>query len=113
MVRLLNKEIEDSIDKIIEFIKNTDSYKNYIRAKEILDTKDDIKRKIEEIKKYQKEIINNKGKKEQLENKIKENLKYLEEDITYNSYKESLDDVNNMLIILENKINKYFEEVFH
>ena len=109
----MNKEIENSIDKIIEFIKNTDSYKNYIRAREILDTKDDIKRKIEEIKKYQKEIINSKGKKEQLESKIKENLKYIEEDITYNCYKKSLDDVNNMLIIFENKINKYFEEVFH
>ena len=109
----MNKEINDKLDEIIEYIKNTDSYKNYLKAKEILDTKEDIKIKIEEIKKYQKLIVNNKSDKKELEFKIKENLDYLENDITYITYKNSLDEINNMLNIFENKINNYFDEVFN
>ena len=109
----MNKEIDNKVDEIIDYIKNTDSYKNYIKAKEILDNKEDIKNKIKEIKLYQKQIVNGIGNKVELENKIKENLDYLENDITYISYKENLDEVNNMLNIFENKINNYFDEVFH
>ena len=113
MVRQLNKEIENKVDEIINYIKNTDSYKNYLKAKEILDSKEDIKNKIKEIKLYQKQIVNGIGNKKELENKIKDYLDYLENDITYISYKEYLDEVNNMLNIFENKINNYFDEVFH
>lgn len=113
MVRQLNKEIENKVDEIIDYIKNTDSYKNYLKAKEILDSKEDIKNKIKEIKLYQKQIVNGIGNKKELENKIKDNLDYLENDITYISYKEYLDEINNMLNIFENKINNYFDEVFH
>lgn len=109
----MNKEIDNKVDEIINYIKNTDSYKNYLKAKEILDSKEDIKNKIKEIKLYQKQIVNRIGNKKELENKIKENLDYLENDITYISYKEYLDEVNNMLNIFENKINNYFDEVFH
>ena len=109
----MNKEIENKVDEIINYIKNTDSYKNYLKAKEILDSKEDIKNKIKEIKLYQKQIVNGIGNKKELENKIKDNLDYLENDITYISYKEYLDEVNNMLNIFENKINNYFDEVFH
>ncbi len=113
MVRQLNKEIENKLDEIVYFIKNTDSYKNYLKSKELLDKKDDIKEKIKEIKLYQKQIVNNINKKQELELKIKENLNYLEEDITYISYQEYLNEVNNMLIIFENKLNKYFDEVIN
>ena len=109
----MNKEIENKVDEIINYIKNTDSYKNYLKAKEILDSKEDIKNKIKEIKLYQKQIVNGIGNKKELENKIKDNLDYLENDITYISYKNYLDEVNNMLNIFENKINNYFNEVFH
>ena len=109
----MNKEIENKVDEIIDYIKNTDSYKNYLKAKEILDSKEDIKNKIKEIKLYQKQIVNGIGNKKELENKIKDNLDYLENDITYISYKEYLDEINNMLNIFENKINNYFDEVFH
>ena len=113
MVRQLNKEIDNKVDEIINYIKNTDSYKNYLKAKEILDSKEDIKNKIKEIKLYQKQIVNGIGNKKELENKIKDKLDYLENDITYISYKNYLDEVNNMLNIFENKINNYFNEVFH
>ena len=94
----MNKEINDKLDEIIEYIKNTESFKNYIKAKEILDNKDDIKKKIEEIKICQKKIVNDINKKDELERKIKDNLEYLQQDITSISYQEYLNEINNMII---------------
>ena len=107
----MNKEIEEKVDEIIEYIKSSDSYKNYLKAKDILEKRNDLKEIINTIKKQQKEIIKNPSNKD-LENKLNKNIKILEEDIIYSQYNDYLKDVNNMLIILENKLNKYFEDVF-
>ncbi len=112
MVRLLNKEINDKLEEIINYIKKTDCFKNYIKAKEILEARDDLKDIIKNIKKNQQKIVKNPKLKNELEKIINENLEVLESDITYLSYKNSLDEVNNLLTIFENKINKYFDEVF-
>lgn len=112
MVRQLNKEIELKVNNIINYIKDTDSFKNYLKAKELLDKRDDLKKIISDIKKLQKEIIKYKDKKE-LEIKLNENIKILENDILYNQYTNYLSEVNNMLAIFENKLNKYFDDVFN
>lgn len=113
MVRQLNKEIEDKLDEIVEYIKNTDSYKNYLKAKDILESKKNLKIIIENIKRLQKEIIKNPNNKIELESELNKNIKLLESDIVYNQYTNYLSDVNNMLAIFENKINKYFLDVFN
>ena len=109
----MNKEIEEKVDNIIDYIKNSNNYKNYLKAKEILNTREDLKELIEDIKRIQKEIIRNPNKKEELEIKLKKKIELLENDITYNEYNNYLSEVNNMLAIFENKINKYFDDVFN
>ena len=109
----MNKEIEEKIEEIVDYIKNTKSYNNYLKAKEILDNKTDIKEKIDNIKKLQKEIIKNPTKSKELDKKIKNIVKSLESDITYFQYQESIEEINNMLNILENALNNYFDEVFN
>ena len=109
----MNKEIEDKLDEIVEYIKNTDSYKNYLKAKDILESKKNLKIIIENIKRLQKEIIKNPNNKIELESELNKNIKLLESDIVYNQYTNYLSDVNNMLAIFENKINKYFLDVFN
>ena len=99
-------------NKVANYIKKTDCFKNYIKAKEILEARDDLKDIIKNIKKNQQKIVKNPKLKNELEKIINENLEVLESDITYLSYKNSLDEVNNLLTIFENKINKYFDEVF-
>ena len=109
----MNKDINDKLDEIIEFIKNTDSYKNYLKAKDILEKRDDLKKIIENIKRLQKEIIKNSCNKKELETKLNKNIELLESDITYCEYNKYLSEVNNMLAILETKLNKYFEDIFN
>ena len=107
----MNKEIDDKLDEIIKFIKESDSFKNYLKAKEILDTRDDLKIKIQNVKKMQKEIIKHKDK--LLETELNNLINDLNNDITYNEYNKYLIEVNNMLAIFEDKLNKYFYDVFN
>ncbi|MBQ8892676.1 MAG: YlbF family regulator [Bacilli bacterium] len=107
----MNKDIDEKIDEIIKYIKESDSFKNYLKAKEILDKREDLKNNIAKIKQLQKEIIKRPSK--NLKNELNELITNLNNDITYNEYNKYLIEVNNMLAILENRLNKYFNDVFN
>ncbi|MBR3661121.1 MAG: YlbF family regulator [Bacilli bacterium] len=109
----MNKEIENKVDNIINYIKNTDSYKNYLKSKELLNNREDLKELIQDIKKLQKNIIKNPKNKVNLQKEIACKVKILENDFLYNEYNNNLSEINNMLAILENKLNKYFEDIFN
>ena len=107
----MNKEILNKVLEIIEYIKNTPDYKGYLKAKELLDKDIKLKELIEKIKQTQKLLVKTKDLKlekelEKLNQELNNNPLYIE----YNNY---LNEVNNMLIIFENKINKYFNDVFN
>lgn len=109
----MNKDIENKILEIVNYIKETESYKNYLKAKELLSLEENLVNIIEDIKIYQKEIIKNPNKKEELEEKIKNNLNILSTEPLYIEYINNQEEVNNMLTILENKLNKYFFDIFN
>lgn len=109
----MSKEIENKLEEIINYIKESISYQNYLKSKELLEQRKDLIEIINEIKKLQKEIVKNPKNKNELDNKIKEKLEILNNDITYVQYSNYLEEVNNMLIIFENKLNKYFYDVFN
>ncbi len=110
----MNKEeILDKVQEIVEFIKKSPEYKNYELAKELLEQDKELTKLISDIKKYQKEIVRGVGNKRELEDAIAKNLEILNNSPLYLEYSNNLEDVNNMLTIFENKINKYFEDVFN
>ena len=113
MVRLLNKEIDNKLGEIINYIKDSQEYKNYLKSKEYMDCSLEIKKLIDEIKQYQKEIVRNPSKKNILDKKINDNLNLLNEDPLYIEYTKNLEEINNMLTIFENKINNYFNNIFN
>ena len=109
----MNKEILDKVQEIVDFIKETKEYKNYEQAKKLLEQDTYLNKLINDIKDYQKRIVRNPSNKEELECKIQETLEELNSSPLYTEYNYYLEEVNNMLIIFENKINKYFEDVFN
>lgn len=111
MVRQLNKEIENKLESIIDYIKETPDYKNYLKAKELINKDEELKNIIEKIKDYQKKIVktNDLELKKEYELLVNE----LNNNILYNQYLEYLTNVNNMLNIFENKLNKYFFNLFN
>lgn len=114
MVQPLNKkEINAKILEIIEYIQTTESYQNYLKARKILEQNEKIMNLIQDIKTLQKELVKNQSKKEELDLKIKEKLNILNTEPSYLEYQTYQDEINNLLIIFENKINKYFFDVFN
>ena len=108
----MDKEINKKVQEIIKYIQNSDSYQNYLKCKEQLYTNKELLKEIDNIKKNQQMLIKNPELKKECEKKIKKSLDILNNDILYVQYLNYQDDVNNMLNIFENKINKYFEDVF-
>ena len=105
MVQPLNKkEINAKILEIIEYIQTTESYQNYLKARKILEQNEKIMNLIQDIKTLQKE---------ELDLKIKEKLNILNTEPSYLEFQTYQDEINNLLIIFENKINKYFFDVFN
>ena len=111
MVRQLNKEILDKVSEIVEYIKNTPDYKGYLKTKELLDKDIKLKELIEKIKKTQKLLVKTKDLK--LEEELDKLTQELNSNPLYLEYSNYLSEVNNMLAIFENKINKYFNDVFN
>ena len=60
----MSKELEDKLNEIINYIKESDSYKNYLKSKELLEKRSDLKEKIIKIKKYQQELVKDSSNKE-------------------------------------------------
>lgn len=108
-----NKEIINKVIEIREFIENSTLYKNYLKSRELVNSDIELMTLIDNIKKYQKEIIKSPHKKEELEIKIDESLEILNNNPTYLEYINLQEEVNNLLTIFENKINKYFDSVFN
>lgn len=108
----MNNSLNAKLDDIINYIKNTDAYKNYLKTKKLMSENHELMSMIDEVKKYQKDIVRNIDKKDK-EIKYKQLLDRLMEDPLYLEYMEYLDEVNNMLNIFENKLNKYFFDLFN
>ena len=108
-----NKEIQNKVFEIVDYIKGTNTYKNYLKSKELLSKEKDLISLMEKIKDYQKEIVKHPSKKEELEIEINKILDILNTNPTYLEYLEYQEELNNMLTIFENKINKYFYDVFN
>lgn len=111
MVRQLNKDLDEKLDNIINYIKNTDAYKKYLKTKQLMNENPELVSMIEEVKKYQKDIVKNNSKESKI--KYKKLLDRLMENPLYLEYMECLDEINNMLNIFENKLNKYFFDLFN
>jgi len=109
----LNKETEEKVLEIIDYIIKSPAYENYLNAKELLKKDEKIVSLIEDIKLWQKQIVKNPLKKDELELKIENNLKVLKDNYLYHEYLIYLEEVNNLLVIFENKLNKYFFDIFN
>ena len=107
-----NQDIIDKVKEIKKFIEDTTLYKNYLKSQELVRLDENLISLIDDIKKYQKEIIKHPNRKNVLEEKINKNLGILNDNPTYLEYINFQDELNNMIVIFENKINKYFESLF-
>lgn len=103
----MNEYIKD-IDELIDSIKNSDIYINYIELENKVSMNEDIVRLTSEIKHIQKSIVSkNNDNEEELKSKYVE----LNSIPLYNEYTESMEEFNNLLLIIKNKFDLLVENI--
>ena len=108
MVNYMN-DIIDASEKLIESIKNNKEYIKYLNLRKIIQKDQDIMGLINEVKSIQKRIVNLEIKHEDISSLEKELKKKLEILNTYPIYLEFTDlqkEINIMLQVIKNTIEK-------
>jgi cell fate (sporulation/competence/biofilm development) regulator YmcA (YheA/YmcA/DUF963 family) len=104
----------NNFDNLIKLIEQSDEYIEYKRLKELVSNNSDINKLSNEIKGIQKKIVNlecngisiSKERKElELKNIELKNIPL------YNDYIDALDKLNDLLLIVREKFNKFISEL--
>ena len=109
----MNNKILNEVDKIIEFIKESADYKDYIYLKDKLSKHEKANNLINEIKTLQKQAVKqeiNKMDTKELDNKIKEKLDELNKIPLYRDFIDKQEILNDMYQAIKNKLDDYFYE---
>ena len=112
----MNKEILNEVDKIIEYIKDTADYKDYLYLKEKLSNNEKANNLIKEIKNLQKDIVKLELEKKditELDNKIQSNLQELNKMPLYVEYTQKQEVLNDMYQIIKSRLDEYFYDKFN
>ena len=107
----MNNEILAKIDEIVDYIKGTDDYKDYLFLKEKLENHDKAKLLIKEIKKLQQDLVKKQAMNleiAELDKEIKEKVVELEKIPLYQEFIEKQDNLNNMYQVIKNRLDDYF-----
>lgn len=107
----MNNKILNEVDKIIEFIKESDDYKDYIYLKDKLSKHEKANNLINEIKKLQKQAIKqevNKMDTKELDNKIKDNLDKLNKIPLYRDFIDKQELLNDYYQTIKERLDEYF-----
>ncbi len=107
----MNNKILNEVDKIIEFIKESDDYKDYIYLKDKLSKNERANNLINEIKKLQKQAVKqevNKMDTKELDNKIKDNLDKLNKIPLYRDFIDKQELLNDYYQTIKERLDEYF-----
>ena len=107
----MNNKILNEVDKIIEFIKESDDYKDYIYLKDKLSKNERANNLINEIKKLQKQAVKqevNKMDTKELDNKIKDNLDKLNKIPLYRDFIDKQEVLNDYYQTIKERLDEYF-----
>lgn len=105
----MNKKVINEIDTLIEVIKSSDIYKEYIDLLEKVNASDEIKNLTNEIRILNKKLVLNPSI--ELEELLKNKEKELNEIPLYLEYKYKLEELNNMLTIIKNKVEVFMKDI--
>ena len=105
----MNKEVISKIDTLINTIKSSNEYKEYIELLDKVNLSNEIKELTNEIRLINKKLVLTPSV--ELENLLKEKEKELNEIPLYLEYKYKLEELNNMLIVIKNKVERFMKDI--
>lgn len=104
----LNK-LDESLDELISYIKNSNEYKTCFELKEKMKKNQELTKLITDIKLLQKKYVRS-GFDTSIKQRLDEKNKVLEEIPIYSIYKENLEEVNRNINIIKDYLNDYFSK---
>lgn len=105
----MNKEVIDEIDTLINTIKSSDIYKEYIELLEKVNSSNEIKELTNEIRLINKKLVL--APSIELEELLSKKEKELNEIPLYLEYKYKLEELNNMLTVIKNKVEIFMKDI--
>ena len=105
----MNNEVITQIDTLINVIKENAIYKEYIELLSKVNNSNEIKELTNEIRKLNKELVLTPSI--ELEEKLKTKEKELNEIPLYLEYKYKLEELNNILTIIKNKVEVFMKDI--
>ena len=105
----MNNEVINEIDNLINIIKENTIYKEYIEFLNKVNNSNEIKELTNEIRKLNKELVLTPSI--ELEEKLKLKEIELDEIPLYLEYKYKLEELNNILTIIKNKVEVFMKDI--
>lgn len=105
----MNNEVINEIDVLVSTIKSSDIYKEYIDLLNKVSASYEIKELTNEIRKTNKDLVLTPSI--ELEDKLKLKEKELNEIPLYLEYKYKLEELNNMLTVIKNKVEVFMKDI--
>ena len=106
----MNNDTKKSLEELIDYIKNTEDYKQVLILKEEIEKDEELKKLIDDVKKHQKKYVRSsfdEKVKEELDNK----LNLLNNNKLFVTYSYHLNKVNDMIKLVKDELNEYFYEI--
>ena len=106
--------MNNNLEALFNSIENSDTYKEYLKIKEILNKDKEIKKIINKIKELEKQATyleyHGDDKYKEIDEEIKRLADSLKERPVYQEYLNKMDEFNNELATSSKMIEKYVEE---
>lgn len=109
---MLSKSSKDSLYSIINFIIESDEYKNCIRLKKKMSSNREICDLTNKVKSLQKKYVRS-GYDDAIKKELDSTLEKLENIPIYVIYNQNLEIVNNMISTVNEEVNAYFFDKFN
>jgi len=106
---LMNNDVINEINILINTIKESDIYKEYIVLLDKVNVSEEIKNLTNEIRVLNKKMVLTPSIELESELNLKE--KELNEIPLYLEYKYKLDELNNMLTVIKNKVEIFMKDI--
>lgn len=114
MENFVNNKIIEKVVEIVDIVKNSDLYKDYINVSAKMEKNKDIRDLINDIKRIQKQIVKEEYKGmdiSSLEYDLNEKLEKLDTYPIYLDYKELQEQLNEEIQMIREKIEKHINEI--
>lgn len=112
MENMLNKEIKEKVEEIVETIKNSSEYQEYLILEEKMKNHSRIPGLIEEIKKNQKELVRLQSEGKEIKEK-EELLNNLEKELLeiplYNDFINTQQKLNETFLLIKETMDHIFK----